>query len=69
MYDAAGYLFQICPVGGVCFLLKPAGYWRNRQGFFLNGRDSGWVSQLMGTQLANILIFQLFQISNGYHNS
>ena len=34
MHDAAEYLFQICPTGGVCFLLKPAGYWRDRRGTF-----------------------------------
>ena len=51
MHDAAGYIFQICGVGWVCFLLKPAGYWRDRQGIFLNGagfkRDTGGVSQPM----------------------
>ena len=35
------------------FLLKPAGYSRDRRGIFLNGagfrRDTGGVSQLLGT--------------------
>jgi len=39
MHNAAGYLFQICRVGGVWFLLKPAGYWR----------DTGRVFQLLET--------------------
>ena len=41
------------------FLLKPAGYVRDRRGISLNGaefrRDIGGVSQLMETQLANIV--------------
>ena len=53
MHDAAGYLFQICRVGWVCFLLKPAGYLRDRRGIFLNGagfrRDIGGVFQLLET--------------------
>ena len=67
MHDAAGYIFQICGVGWIFFLLKPAGYWRNRQGIFLNGagfkRDTGGVSQLMETQLAilnNSMIIEMY---------
>ena len=44
--------------GGVCFLLKPAGYLRDRRGIFLNRagfkRDIGGVSQLMETQVYSI---------------
>jgi uncharacterized membrane protein len=49
MHDAAGYLFPICPAGGVCFLLKPAGYVRDKQGIFKMGRDTGGVFQLLET--------------------
>ena len=35
---AAGYLFQICRVGGRCFLLKLASYLRDRLGIFKMGR-------------------------------
>ena len=43
MHNAAGYLFQICRVGGIWFLLKPAGYWRDRQGNFKMGRGLGGI--------------------------
>ena len=43
MHDAAEYLFQICPTGGVCFLLKPTGYLRDRQGIFKMGQGLGGI--------------------------
>jgi len=40
---AAGYLFQICRVGGGCFLLKLASYLRDRLGIFKMGRGIGGI--------------------------
>jgi hypothetical protein len=45
-----GIVFQICKVSGVCFLLKLAGYWRDRQGIIKMARgwrDIGWIFQLL----------------------
>ena len=43
MQDAAGYLLPNCRVSGVCFLLKPAGYLRDRRGIFLMERGLGGI--------------------------
>jgi hypothetical protein len=51
------------------FLLKPAGYLRDRQGIFEMGgvwRDTGGVSQFMETQLAKICNQSKLHISFGY---
>ena len=63
--------------GGVRFLLKPAGYLRDRRGLFLNGAgfrlDIGGVFQLLGTQLAstcNSIIIEIYvdiiRVSHGF---
>jgi hypothetical protein len=53
--------------GGVSFLLKPAGYLRDRRGIFLNGRGLGWIlAGYLNYWRPNLPIAQLYYFYRYY---
>ena len=51
--------------GGVSFLLKPAGYLRDRRGIFLNGRGLGWIlAGYLNYWRPNLPIYLIRRLSN-----